>query len=80
MSLRLCIKHQRLPFDFQFIEITETKRKDIPQNQTPEEFKPKLKKIKDAEITESPLEKLMQLENGMGLKMSHVEINELGII
>ena len=53
--------------------ITETedkiKNERILPNKTEEEIKPKLKKTKNAEITESPLEKLKRLEIGMRMGM-----------
>ena len=57
----------------QWFFISETEDKSINErihpNKAQEEIIPKLKKTKNAEITESPLEKLRRLENGMSKGM-----------
>ena len=47
----------------------KTKNERTLPNKAQEGIRPKLKQTKNAEITESPLEKLRRLENGMSMGM-----------
>ena len=58
-----------LEWNNSFLSKTENKSKNdrILPNKVQEEIRPKLKQTKNEEITESPLEKLRRLENGMSM-------------